>query len=361
MRQARKSYTEHAEQLAHGINPAEKSKKEKSKNITVNDLIGKYEAYCLAQAKKSTKDEIRALRKDIGARLGHRFAHTIETDEVREILTVVLKRKNKRGDERSPQMANHLRSYTHRMFKLAVDWQHVPLNPVTPVERLAPTRKRTRVLSFQEIYTLWHGLPQTQMTSQVQMALKFMLATMQRGIDVRSMLWTDINVHDALWTIPAPKNKRAWRIPLNKYALEILEHMKESNGDFNWPFSFSGENPMSQGTLDHNVKDNLDILNMAHFTPHDLRRTAATLIASLGCPRYWVSLMLNHTDQSVTDIYDQYSYDLEKRNAANVLEFAMDNILGAKSVEDVPVLDNLRELVREAGLIPGKEYSRTRV
>ncbi len=54
---------------------------------------------------------------------------------------------------------------------------------------------------------------------------------------------------------------------------------------------------------------------LAHFTPHDLRRTAASFMTSLGTARLVVKKVLNHVDRDVTAIYDLHSYDAEKRVA----------------------------------------------
>ncbi|MEM8997706.1 MAG: tyrosine-type recombinase/integrase, partial [Acidobacteriota bacterium] len=51
------------------------------------------------------------------------------------------------------------------------------------------------------------------------------------------------------------------------------------------------------------------------FTAHDLRRTAASHMASLGIPRLVVSKILNHAESGVTAIYDRHSYDSEKVQA----------------------------------------------
>jgi integrase len=52
-----------------------------------------------------------------------------------------------------------------------------------------------------------------------------------------------------------------------------------------------------------------------HFTPHDLRRTAATHMTEMGISRLVVSKILNHVDSHITAIYDRHSYDTEKWNA----------------------------------------------
>src|SRR5712692_10085515 len=51
------------------------------------------------------------------------------------------------------------------------------------------------------------------------------------------------------------------------------------------------------------------------FRGHDLRRTAASMMASGGIPRLTISKILNHVERSVTAVYDRHSYDAEKRAA----------------------------------------------
>ena len=55
------------------------------------------------------------------------------------------------------------------------------------------------------------------------------------------------------------------------------------------------------------------------YNPHDLRRTAGTTMAELGVPRFIVERVLNHTDRTVTSVYDRYSYSKEKMAAVTKL------------------------------------------
>jgi integrase len=67
---------------------------------------------------------------------------------------------------------------------------------------------------------------------------------------------------------------------------------------------------------------------VADFTPHDLRRTAASHMTSLGVPRLVVSKLLNHTERGVTAVYDRYGYDREKMEAVVVWARRVDEIVG---------------------------------
>ena len=60
-------------------------------------------------------------------------------------------------------------------------------------------------------------------------------------------------------------------------------------------------------------------VGIADFTPHDLRRTAGTTMAELRVPCFVVERVLNHTDRTVTSVYDRYSYSTEKMAAVRKL------------------------------------------
>ena len=68
-----------------------------------------------------------------------------------------------------------------------------------------------------------------------------------------------------------------------------------------------------------------------HFTPHDLRRTAASSMTALGIPRLTVKKLLNHVDRDVTGIYDRHSYDPEKREALNAWGRRVEEIVSGES------------------------------
>jgi integrase len=68
---------------------------------------------------------------------------------------------------------------------------------------------------------------------------------------------------------------------------------------------------------------------MAHFTAHDLRRTAATIARRAGAARPDVKAMLDHLQGDVTDVYDKYDMLPEKRRVADILAAELRRIIGA--------------------------------
>ena len=67
------------------------------------------------------------------------------------------------------------------------------------------------------------------------------------------------------------------------------------------------------------------ILPGGKWTPHDLRRTAATLMTALGVLPEVAEKCLNHTEESrVKRTYQRHSYEAEKREAWRLLGERLD-------------------------------------
>jgi integrase len=73
-----------------------------------------------------------------------------------------------------------------------------------------------------------------------------------------------------------------------------------------------------------------EYLGIAHFTPHDLRRTAATIARRGGAKREDVKALLDHLEGDVTATYDKYDMLPEKRRVVAILEAELRKIIGVK-------------------------------
>ena len=112
----------------------------------------------------------------------------------------------------------------------------------------------------------------------------------------------------------------------------LMQIRKLSEESKYWMPSRSGDKPMLETAIDHALRRNLSALNLEDVTPHDLRRTAATMMSSLGVQRITLSRILNHTDSSVTAVYDRHSYDQEKRAALDLWAAQLGVILDPKKL-----------------------------
>ncbi|MGC4086223.1 MAG: site-specific integrase [Vicinamibacterales bacterium] len=179
---------------------------------------------------------------------------------------------------------------------------------------------RDRVLTADEIRAVWTWLdrdPQTvnadgdpRLIELQQIALKLRFITAQRGGEVLALRWTDVDLVDGWWTIPAEvsKNKLPHRVPLSAMAIDLLGKLLQA-APKKAVHVFGG----IRGT--RHRRGALEGLDVADIRPHDFRRTAASLMTAGGIPRLTVAKILNHVDCSVTAVYDRHGYDAEKRQA----------------------------------------------
>jgi integrase len=79
------------------------------------------------------------------------------------------------------------------------------------------------------------------------------------------------------------------------------------------------------------LRKNLPKLGLENLCPHDLRRTAASLITGLGINRLIVSKILNHVERGVTAVYDRHGYDDEKRMALDAWSRKLGGIINGES------------------------------
>ena len=118
--------------------------------------------------------------------------------------------------------------------------------------------------------------------------------------------------------------------------LDLLAVIGNQAGEspFLFPSPRQGQ-PIHINALAHALRRNRDILGIEPFTPHDLRRTAASHMTSMGISRLVVSKILNHVERGVTAVYDRHSYDDEKRMALDAWGRRLHGIITGETLNNV--------------------------
>jgi integrase len=235
-----------------------------------------------------------------------------------------------------PVQANRVLALASKLFAWGVSCDHVPTNPAYRLPR--PTRETSaeRVLSDAETRAIWRAVLADE--SPLGRILLLVLLTAQRPGEVRAMAWADVD--GDWWTVPAAvaKNGRANRVYLTETAMGLARSVEVRRGQ-PWVFAsrtWHREDGPAVSAARVFARIRVRAALAEHWTPHDLRRTAATRLASLGVPREIVRRILNHRDASVTAIYDRHRYDREVREALCALEREVLRIVGEAPAAPVP-------------------------
>ena len=301
---ARNRAKELRREIDQGIDPLGSKERQRSAK-TFSELAKEYlEKY--ASKKKSGYRDAEYLRRDVLPRWGRRKAKDITRSSVMDLVEAKA--------ETAPIAANRLLACVSKVFNWAIARGYLDTNPCVRVPAPGVEKKRDRVLSEDEILAFWTALDEGgDSTANVKSILRLILITAQRPGEVCEMEWADID--GEWWTIPAEKAKNglSHRVPLCAMALQELETRRGSED--RWVFrSPVGDQPIRVGTESKAIRRH-QCFGLAHFTPHDLRRTAATGMGSLGVQRFVLARVLNHVESDVTSVYDRASYDGDKRKA----------------------------------------------
>jgi integrase len=206
------------------------------------------------------------------------------------------------------------------------------------MRRPTETTERDRALSADEIRTMWGELADAKMLESTRDIVRLCLITGQRVGEICGMDRREIDLEQQLWTIPASrtKNSRSHIVPLSNMATAIIrgqiqaaEKLAKRKEREVSPFIFpapGGRASVSGAAIAKAVKrqeaaakGGTTVLGVSPWTPHDLRRTAATMMEEMGVSPFVVGHVLNHisiTKSTITSrVYARYDYAREKREA----------------------------------------------
>jgi integrase len=310
---ARKKYREAASLVADGTDP-QGDLYQPPQELTVTDLVTSYIKHCRTHlVEKSVKHQSRTLEKDLLPVWGDRAITAISRRDAIALLESVARR--------APGQARNLLKNARAMFTFARHREQVEFNPFTDVSAAVPSiaqTSRDRVLTDDELKIVWHTLtdPDSYGFLEVKQALLLVLITAQRPGEVAGMHRREID--EEWWTIPKERTKyktHPYRVYLSPLALRLIG----DTSDFIFPA------PIKEGPIDGNSLPSLvnkkyarsgkvPYFGLPRWTPHDLRRTAATKLSEeLGAPDEVIDMILNHKKMGVTGIYNRNKYDKEKQ------------------------------------------------
>lgn len=129
----------------------------------------------------------------------------------------------------------------------------------------------------------------------VKTALLVMTLTFVRTSELINMEWSEIDVENKLWRIPAYKMKMALPhiVPLSRQALELIESLKPLTGNKQFVFyNHSTAKPLSNNALLSAIRT---MGYMGKMTGHGFRGLASTTLHEQGYMHDAIEIQLAHT------------------------------------------------------------------
>ncbi|WP_349569314.1 tyrosine-type recombinase/integrase [Azotobacter salinestris] len=308
---------------------------------TVSELFEHWAKIDLVNRKDGGAEVRRMFEKDVLPFLGNMAVADVKKGHITEVTDALLAR----GVNRMPKL---IFSLMRQMFRFAVDRDLIEHDPTASIRKAKIGGKdveRDRVLSDEEIRALAKKAPEAGLLVTTEAAIWIALSTCCRIGELLGARWEHVDLEQGTWLIPAEnsKNGKPHKITLSDFAIRHFKRVREVNGTSHWCYpNTDNSGPVcpktvtkqlgdrqrqpEQGTMSRrSAKAQALLLPSGKWTPHDLRRTGATLMTALGVLPEVAERCLNHTEENkVKRTYQRHSYVTEMADAWRLLGDRLD-------------------------------------
>jgi integrase len=310
---ARERHSEARKLLATGVDPMAQRKAEKTAGkISVENSFQSVTAQWLEhwQEGKSPRhvDSVRRrMAADILPCLGARPIAEIEAPELVAMANAI-------QDRGARDIAKRALETVGQIFRYGIAHGYARRNPATEIRpgdilKSIPRTNYARI-DAKELPTLLRRIEVYQGKQVTRLAMKLMAMTFVRTTELIEAKWTEFDLANARWDIPAERMKMRTPhiVPLAKQALEVLEMLRELTGRSEWlfPGDLNAAQPMSNNTI-------LAALARMGFkgrmTGHGFRGLASTILHEQGYAHEHIELQLAHAPRNaVSAAYNHALY-----------------------------------------------------
>lgn len=289
---ARKEAIKLAGRIASGDDPLAERARSKLESKKLADA---FEDYISRRTLKSqTVFDIRRCMKEV-------YADWLNKPMLQLTGDMIVKRHQKYGAEHSEARANLAMRYLRAIYNFAAaeyeDANGQPIITVNPVKRLSATKgwyrvdRRQTLIKPHELapwFSAVQGLPNADVRDYF---ITLVLSGLRRE-EALGLKWDTVDLAGKTLTVLDPKNHRDHTLPLTDYLFEILSQRKAAAIS---DYVFADSNGRRIPDPRH-AQDAIEKVSGIKATPHDLRRTFATIAESLDIPAYALKRLLNHSD-----------------------------------------------------------------
>ncbi|ENQ58829.1 hypothetical protein C979_02314 [Brucella canis UK10/02] len=317
--EARERLGEAKKMIAAGKSPAKEKARDKAR-VKDAETFGAWAEKWLRgyQMSETTRNMRRGTyERDLKPKFGNRKLIEITHEDLRALTDAIV-------EQGRPSTAVVCREIMMLVFRWAIERGQKVENPADLVRpsTIAKFEPRDRALTPEEIGLMYQYMERIGTLPSIRAAAKLLLLTMVRKSELTNATWSEINFIDALWTIPKERMKR--RNPhlvfLSRQVLEIFTALKTFAGgsEYVLPSRYDSDLPMSSATLNQVLTLTYRLAqkegqSLGKFGPHDLRRTASTLLHEAGYNTDWIEKCLAHEQKCVRAVYNKAEYRDQRR------------------------------------------------
>lgn len=239
--EVRDKATKHRKQAKTGVDPIEARQSEPEKTPTFTTCAARYiQAHRRGwKNAKHARQWVSTLKTYARPKIGSKRVDIIATEDILKILSPIWTTKTETAKRVQGRVENILDFASAHKYR-------DPMNPARwrgHLDKLLPKPSRVKKVTHHP------AMPHTEApafmaelsdnSSISALALRFLILTAARTSEVLQAKWSEIDLEDAVWTIPSErmKTRLEHRVPLSDAAMIILEALPRVEGN---PFLFPG-------------------------------------------------------------------------------------------------------------------------
>lgn len=233
----------------------------------------------------------------------------------------------------SENQANQVYRRLQRVMSFAAARDIIEFNPMAAMEPIGETNRRDRVLSDEELKLFLNWRPRSDQAYRI---LQLILITGARPGEVAGM--TKDEIDGDWWTIPKERSKT--KTPHRVYLTDLAKKLLPDD-HFTISRQVAGRTISRALISEADIPDKRKVggqpspLHIDKFVPHDLRRTMATGLASLGFSDEVINAVQGRVKLGIIGTYNHYRYDSEREKAAKAWTTKIKKIMGINTAAKV--------------------------
>lgn len=197
---------------------------------------------------------------------------------------------------------------TLRVLRLTLNYaQAVGMIERNPTEILSKARlwhknkRKDRLIPSNRLKD-WHLAVEALENEQAKVYLLMLLYMGFRSSEALTLEWQDVDLHQKLITLRDTKNRSSHSLPISSPILPYLKSLANKTKTSQWVFpNVNNDGPMSIPNKPIKV---VIRASGCEFSPHDCRRTFATIAEAVNLPLTMIKRLMNHvTTNDVTGGY----------------------------------------------------------
>jgi integrase len=282
-------------ELNSGIDPVAVKRKQEAEKTKLIDVLEQY---------LSDRDLKPSTIKDYRYKLKLGFSDWLQLPVVSITEEMVLKRQKKISQESGKTTANT----TMRVLRLTLNYANavgmidaIPTNILSKARLWHKNKRKERVIPSEKLQA-WHEAVEALPNQRAKVYLQMALYMGFRSSELLSLEWTHVNFKAKTITLLDTKNGTNHTLPIPVLIITHLTSLHVLTGESKWVFS--GANPDKPMVTPTKPIKAITQASGVEFSPHDCRRTFATIAEAVNLPMSMIKRLMNHvTTNDVTGGY----------------------------------------------------------